>query len=53
MNKLDELINDYTIAGDGGEVIFSSYDRFLEFVEKIRQMERERLARRGRVWDEK
>lgn len=44
MNKFDELVNDYTIAGDGGEIIFSSYDQFLEFVEKIRADEREACA---------
>lgn len=38
MNKFDELVNDYTLIGDGGEVIFSSYDQFLEFVEEIRQI---------------
>ena len=41
MNRFDELVNDYTLMGDGGEVIFTSHDRFLEFVEEIRQMERE------------
>ena len=45
MNKFDELINDYTLMGDGGEVIFSSYDRFLEFVEEIRADEREACAK--------
>lgn len=44
MNKFDELVNDYTIAGDDGAVIFSSYDQFLEFAEEIRQMEREACA---------
>jgi hypothetical protein len=44
MNKFDELVNDYTLIGDGYEVIFSSYHKFLEFVEKIRQMERERKS---------
>jgi hypothetical protein len=42
MTRFEELVNDYTLMGDGGEVIFSSYDQFLEFVEEIRQMERER-----------
>ena len=41
MTKFEELVNDYTLIGDGGEVIFSSYDQFLEFVEEIRQTERE------------
>lgn len=36
MNKFDELVNDYTLMGDTGAVIFSSYDKFLEFVEEIR-----------------
>ena len=44
MNKFDELVNDYTIAGDDGAIIFSSYDQFLEFVGEIRQMEREACA---------
>ena len=45
MNKFDELVNNYTLMGDGGEVIFSSYDLFLEFIEEIRQMEREACAK--------
>ena len=45
MNKFDELVNDYTLIGDDGAVIFSSYDQFLEFVEEIRQMEREACAK--------
>ena len=44
MNKFDELVNDYTIAGDDGAVIFSSFDRFLEFVEEIRADERDECA---------
>lgn len=44
MNKFDELVNDYTIAGDDGAIIFSSFDQFLEFVEEIRQMERDSCA---------
>ena len=45
MNKFDELVNDYTLIGDGYEVIFSSYAKFLEFVGEIRQMEREACAK--------
>ena len=44
MNKFDELVNDYTLMGDDGAVIFTSYDKFLEFVEKIRADEREACA---------
>ena len=44
MNKFDELVNDYTLMGDDGAIIFSSYDRFLEFVEKIRADERDECA---------
>ena len=44
MNKFEELVNDYTLVGDGGEVIFSSYDQFLEFVEEIRADAREACA---------
>jgi hypothetical protein len=44
MNKFEELVNDYTLVGDDGAVIFSSYDRFLEFVEEIRQMQRKPLS---------
>lgn len=45
MNRLDELVNDFTIMGDDGAVIFSNFDRFLEFVEKIRVEEREACAK--------
>ena len=45
MNKFDELVNDYTLMGDDGAVIFSSFDRLLEFVEKIRVEEREACAK--------
>ena len=44
MNKFDELVNDYTLMGDDGAVIFASYDHVLEFVEKIRADEREACA---------
>ena len=45
MNKFDELVNDYTISGDDGAAIFARYDHLLEFVEKIRAVEREACAR--------
>lgn len=45
MNKLDELVNDYTLMGDDGAVIFASFDHLLEFVEKIRADEREACAK--------
>ena len=45
MNRFDELVNDYTLVGDGGEFIFSSYDQFLEFVDEIRAYEREACAK--------
>lgn len=45
MSKFEELVNDYTLVGDDGAVIFSSYDLFLEFVEEIRVEEREECAR--------
>ena len=49
MNKFDELVNDFTIMGDDGAVIFSSYDRFVEFIEEIvvdeRKREREACAK--------
>ena len=48
MNKFEELVNDFTIMGDDGAVIFSSYDQFLEFIEEIvvdeRKREREACA---------
>ena len=48
MNKFEELVNDFTIMGDDGAVIFSSYDRFVEFIEEIvvdeRKRERKSLA---------
>lgn len=45
MNRFDELVNDHTRMGDSGEVIFSSFDWFLEFVEGIRADEREACAK--------
>jgi hypothetical protein len=49
MSKFDELVNDYTLMGDDGAVIFSSYDQFLEFIEEIvvdeRKREREACAK--------
>ena len=45
MNRFDELVNDYTLMGDDGAVIFSSFDQFLEFIEEIRHMEREACAK--------
>lgn len=45
MTRFEELVNDYTLVGDDGAVIFSSYDLFLEFVEEIRVEEREECAR--------
>jgi hypothetical protein len=45
MDKFDELVNDYTLVGDDGAVIFSSFDQFLEFVEEIRADEREDCAK--------
>ena len=45
MTRFEELVNDYTLVGDDGAVIFSSYDQFLEFVGEIRQMEREACAK--------
>lgn len=44
MNRFDELVNDFTIMGDDGAVIFAMYDLFLEFVEEIRAEEREACA---------
>jgi hypothetical protein len=48
MNKFEEWVNDFTIMGDDGAVIFSSYDQFLEFIEEIvvdeRKREREACA---------
>lgn len=44
VDMIDELVNDYCILGDDGAVIFSNFDRFLEFVEKIRVEEREACA---------
>ena len=48
MNRFEELVNDFTIMGDDGAVIFSSYDRFVEFIEEIvvdeRKREREACA---------
>ena len=49
MNKFEELVNDFTLMGDDNAVIFSSYDRFLEFIEEIvvdeRKREREECAK--------
>lgn len=45
MSKFEELVNDYTLVGDDGAVIFSSYDLFLEFVGEIRVEEREACAK--------
>lgn len=49
MNKFEELVNDFTLMGDDNAVIFSSYDRFLEFIEEIvvdeRKREREACAK--------
>lgn len=49
MTKFEELVNDFTIMGDDGAVIFSSYDQFLEFIEDIvvdeRKREREACAK--------
>lgn len=45
MSKFEELVNDYTLVGDSGEVIFSSFDRFLELIEEIRTDEREACAK--------
>lgn len=45
MNRFDELVNDHTRMGDSGEVIFSSYDHLLEFVQEIRADEREACAK--------
>ena len=42
MNRFEEWVNDFTIMGDDGEVIFSSYDRFVEFIEEIVVAERKR-----------
>ena len=42
MTKFEELVNDFTIMGDDGAVIFSSYDRFVEFIEEIVADERKR-----------
>lgn len=48
MTRFEELVNDYTLVGDDGAVIFSSYDQFLEFVGEIvideRKREREACA---------
>jgi hypothetical protein len=41
---IDELVNDYCILGDDGAVIFSSFDKLLDFIEKIRADEREACA---------
>ena len=49
MSKFEEWVNDFTIMGDDGAVIFSSYDLFLEFIEEIvvdeRKREREACAK--------
>ena len=42
MSKFEELVNDYTLMGDDGAVIFTSYDKFLDFLEEIRADERKR-----------
>ena len=42
MTKFEEWVNDYTLVGDDNAVIFSSYDRFLEFIEEIVADERKR-----------
>ena len=48
MTRFEEWVNDFTIMGDDGAVIFSSYDRFVEFIEEIvvdeRKRERKALA---------
>ena len=44
MSKFEELVNDYTLMGDDGAVIFTSYDKFLDFLEEIRADEREACA---------
>ena len=49
MSKFEELVNDFTLMGDDNAVIFSSYDRFVEFIEEIvvdeRKREREACAK--------
>ena len=57
MNKFEELVNDFTLMGDDNAVIFSSYDRFVEFIEEIvvdeRKREREACAKVCDVMEEK
>ena len=45
MNKFDELVNNYTLMGDGGEIIFRNFEELLFFVDEIRAEEREACAK--------
>ena len=42
--NIEKLLNDYSIIGDGGETIFLSIEKLMDFVEEIRADERQSIV---------